>query len=77
MYTHFNIRLYFPLLQDGELSCGDKSCIERGLFCNGEKNCPDGSDENSCGSYDLIITITRNELPVKSQVVNFKLANNN
>ncbi|CAI6352459.1 unnamed protein product [Macrosiphum euphorbiae] len=37
-----------PLCQDGELSCGDKSCIERGLFCNGEKNCPDGSDENSC-----------------------------
>lgn len=74
MYTHFNIRLYFPLLQDGELSCGDKSCIERGLFCNGEKNCPDGSDENSCGSYELIITITQNELSVN---YNFKLANSN
>lgn len=38
-----------PLCQDGFLACGDSSCIERGLFCNGEKDCADGSDENSCG----------------------------
>ena len=24
---------------DGFLACGDGNCIERGLFCNGEKDC--------------------------------------
>lgn len=38
-----------PLCQDGFLACGDGNCVERGLFCNGEKDCTDGSDENSCG----------------------------
>lgn len=38
----------------GKLACGDSICIERGLFCNGEKDCADGSDENSCGKCDFI-----------------------
>lgn len=41
-----------PLCQDGFLACGDGNCVERGLFCNGEKDCADGSDENSCGEFN-------------------------
>lgn len=40
-----------PLCPDGQLACADKNCIDRGLFCNGEKDCLDGSDENSCGKF--------------------------
>jgi len=42
-----------PLCQDGFLACGDGNCVERGLFCNGEKDCADGSDENSCGESSI------------------------
>jgi len=35
--------------QENWLACGDGNCIERGLFCNGVKDCNDGSDENACG----------------------------
>ena len=34
-----------------ELACGDGTCIEKNLFCNGEKDCTDGSDENVCGKF--------------------------
>jgi len=37
-----------PICQENFLACGDGNCIERGLFCNGEKDCNDGSDENAC-----------------------------
>lgn len=38
-----------PLCEENHLACGDGNCIERGLFCNGVKDCNDGSDENACG----------------------------
>ena len=38
-----------PICQENYLACGDGNCIERGLFCNGAKDCNDGSDENACG----------------------------
>ena len=41
-----------PICQENYLACGDGNCIERGLFCNGAKDCSDGSDENSCGNFD-------------------------
>ncbi|KAH9488652.1 Basement membrane-specific heparan sulfate proteoglycan core protein, partial [Bulinus truncatus] len=34
---------------EGRFRCNDGTCIPRSLFCNGESNCPDGSDE-FCGS---------------------------
>ena len=34
-----------------ELACGDGTCIEKNLFCNGKKDCTDGSDENVCVKY--------------------------
>ncbi|CAB4061388.1 unnamed protein product [Lepeophtheirus salmonis] len=37
-----------PICQENFLACGDGNCIERGLFCNGERDCNDGSDENAC-----------------------------
>lgn len=42
-----------PLCEEGNLACGDGQCVERGLFCNGEKDCSDGSDENSCGKFKI------------------------
>lgn len=41
-----------PLCQKpSELACGDGQCVEKNLFCNGEKDCTDGSDENVCGKF--------------------------
>jgi len=38
-----------PLCPNEQLACGNSVCIDRALFCNGEPNCEDGSDENACG----------------------------
>jgi len=38
-----------PICPQDQLACGNSVCIARELFCNGEPNCEDGSDENACG----------------------------
>jgi hypothetical protein len=37
-----------PQCPDGELQCGNGECMSRSLFCDGQADCTDGSDENSC-----------------------------
>ncbi|KAG8285841.1 hypothetical protein J6590_072478 [Homalodisca vitripennis] len=39
-----------------QLRCGDGQCVDKGLYCNGHRDCADGSDEpvqceNSCLQY--------------------------
>ena len=50
---NFPYREYLSLPEDDEelKRCGKGVCAPRSLFCNGELDCPDGSDENSdnCG----------------------------
>jgi len=38
-----------PLCEPDYLACGDSICLRKELFCNGEPDCADGSDENLCG----------------------------
>merc|ERR1711917_218587 len=35
-----------PICEDNKLACGDTTCIAK-LFCDGNKDCNDGSDENA------------------------------
>ncbi|XP_076326310.1 chitin deacetylase 1-like [Tachypleus tridentatus] len=37
-----------PICSENQLACGNGECIERKLFCDGEPQCTDGSDENAC-----------------------------
>jgi len=40
-----------PLCQNEMLACGDGTCMDKQLFCDGKTDCPDASDETVCGMY--------------------------
>ncbi|KAK8406787.1 hypothetical protein O3P69_007383 [Scylla paramamosain] len=37
-----------PLCPQGQLACGDGVCLPQALFCDGNFDCDDDSDENAC-----------------------------
>jgi len=37
-----------PLCQNEMLACGDGTCMDKQLFCDGKTDCPDASDETVC-----------------------------
>ena len=40
-----------PLCPEGQLACGSGDCIDSYLFCDGQPDCADKSDENACGEW--------------------------
>lgn len=40
-----------PSCSVGEFKCNDSKCISVKLLCNEVPDCPDGSDEISCGKF--------------------------
>lgn len=38
-----------------EFRCNDGECVGKGLVCDGEKHCPDGSDENKHMCHEVRI----------------------
>jgi len=37
-----------PICPEGKLACADRTCHDRGQFCDGQADCNDGSDESYC-----------------------------
>lgn len=37
-----------PICPEGQLACADRQCLNRDLFCDGQVDCSDGSDESYC-----------------------------
>ena len=64
-----------PICQENYLACGDGNCIERGLFCNGDKDCNDGSDENACGELASLTMVVPGFMRLISCLVPFTQLN--
>ena len=42
---------YLPDCLPNEKACKNKKCAPRSAFCDGENDCGDNSDEESCGEF--------------------------
>lgn len=57
MFFKGNVSIECP---PGSSPCADAlTCIKADLFCDGEVNCPDGSDEDNkmCGKFSPLLSV--------------------